>query len=180
MSGERVSAGVGGHQPGHGAAQRLGLRLEKGAGWRWAEGCRRDSADLGCLPCPEHPRSPQPGCHPSRGFRPVPGAVGRGTGEELWVRTSAPSPVPLCSPSLPCHCISPCGEDPSWGVGGRHLVAAPELLIAANALGAFKPSPFGGRFLPFEVCFPSPGSLGHLISLSQLCSQHVLEPLDKP
>lgn len=93
---------------------------------------------------------------------------------------TAPSPDPLCFPSLPCRCVSPGGEGPSRGAGGRRLVAEPELLIAANTLGAFTPSLFRGRFLPFEVCFSSPGSLGCLISLSQLCSRHVPGRLDKP
>lgn len=73
---------------------------------------------------------------------------------------------------------------PVWGgselgSGARRLVAVPELLIAANILSAFKPSPFWGRFLPFEVCFPSLGSLGCFISLSQLCSQCMPKPLGK-
>lgn len=129
---------------------------EAGEGAKWAVDCWKDSADLVCLPCLKPPRCPQPGHHPSRCFRPVPGAVGVGTGKKPLVRTSAPSPAPLCSPSLPCHCVSPCRESLSQGAGGRCLVAVVELLIAANALGAFKPSPFWGRFLPFEM-FPLPG-----------------------
>lgn len=138
---------MGGHRPSCGAAQCLGLRLEKGAGG--LQGVGGGSADLVCLPCPKPPRSPQPGCHPSRGFRPVPGAVGVGTGEEPWARTPAASAAPRCSPSLPCICVSPRGEGPSRGAGARRLDAAPELFIAANTLHAFKPSPFWGRFLPF-------------------------------
>lgn len=45
----------------------------------------------------------KPGCHPSRGFRPVLGAVDVGTGEEPWVRTQ---PYPQTRFALPPYFVA--------------------------------------------------------------------------
>lgn len=76
-------------------------------GHRWAVGCWKGSTDLVCLPCPEHPRSTQPPLQGLQASARVLLAWGlRGLGEEPWVRTSAPSPAPLCSLALPRCCVS--------------------------------------------------------------------------
>lgn len=79
-----------------------GSWLEAGERLRWAVGCWKGSTDLVCLPCPA--QSTQP---PIQGFQAGAGVLLawgiHGLGEEPWLRGSAPSPAPLCSPSLsPC------------------------------------------------------------------------------
>lgn len=100
---------------------------------------------------------PQAGCHPSGVSGQLGGCwCGDIKGGELWVGVSAPSPA-----SLPAGNRE---QAPCCSTGVIHSSKHSPCLQAESVWG---------RSLPFEDCFPSLGSLGHLISLSQLCSRCV-------
>lgn len=136
--------------------------LEAGEGHRWAVDCWKGSTTCVC------PRSTQPSIQGLQADARVLMAWGlHGLGEEPWVRTSAPSPASLCCPSVPCCCVS-------LSRGHEHHYSS-GVINSSKHSRCLQAKSIWGEIPAIGSIFPS----GRLISLSQLCSQCVQEPLDK-
>lgn len=108
------------------------------------------------------PGSPQGGLSPIGGVRPAGGLL-------VWGDQGgkAISSVPPC-------CISPAGRD-SDGDGEQAPCRSTGVIHSSKHSPCLQAESVWGRSLLFEGRFPSWGSLGHLILLSQLCSRCVPE-----